>query len=68
MFVSSSPEFCPIIKYFVSFIEKSGVTVELGERVSAAQELRDEATPDFDGFLKVPDSSLIEKGYYTIHI
>ena len=32
--------------------------VELGERVYAAAELRDKSTPDFDGFLNIPDPSL----------
>ena len=31
--------------------------VELGERVFAAIELRDKSTPDFDGFLNIPDPS-----------
>ena len=66
MFVTSSPEFCPIIKYFITKVELSGLEVELG--VSAAAELRDKTTPEFDGFLKIPDSSKIKKGYYTIYI
>ncbi len=34
LFVSSNPQFCPITNYYVSFVEQSGLEVDLGEKIS----------------------------------